>query len=80
VVADNVCIEGKTNITIKVGDNYIAIDSSGLKICAAKVVVESSSGTLDIKSAAAATFKAGATLDVEGTAPVTIKGAKVAIN
>ena len=79
LVADNVCIEGKTNITIKVGDNYIAIDSSGLKISAAQVVVESK-GTLDVKGTGPTTVKSDATVDVKGGGPVTVKGATVAIN
>jgi hypothetical protein len=79
VVADNVCIEAKTNITIKVGDNYIAIDSTGLKIGATKIEFESK-GTFDIKSTGPATVKSDATVDVKGSGPVTVKGATVAIN
>jgi type VI secretion system secreted protein VgrG len=79
LVADNVCIEAKTNITIKVGDNYIAIDSTGLKIEAAKIVVESK-GTLDVKGTGATTVKSDATIEVNATGTNTVKGATVLIN
>jgi hypothetical protein len=80
LVADNVCIEGKTNITIKVGSsNYIAINSEGIKIAAAKIVVEST-GTLDIKGGGPTTVKSDATMDVSASATMTVKGATVAIN
>jgi type VI secretion system secreted protein VgrG len=87
LVADNICIEGKTNITIKVGENYIAIDQTGLKIGTAGQMVLESKATLDIKGTAPTTLKSDATLEcgspattVKGDATLVLKGGTVAIN
>ncbi len=80
LLADNICIEAKTNITIKVGDNFIAIDSSGLKVGTSKQMVLESKDSLDIKGTKPVTVKSDATMEVSSSAAMTVKGATVAIN
>jgi type VI secretion system secreted protein VgrG len=63
--ADNIVIEGMTSITIKVGSNYIAIDSSGIKI--------GSTGTLDTESTGATTVKSTAPLSIQSQATGELK-------
>lgn len=93
--ADNIVIEGKTNVTIKVGQTHIALEAGGVKIgTSGQIKVESmgattikatgpmkveSSATTDIKGAAAS-LKADAMVEVNGSATVMVKGGIVMIN
>ncbi len=49
--AENIVIEGKTNVTIKVGSSYIAIEAGGITI--------GSSGPIEVKSDPQVTIKGG---------------------
>ena len=85
LVAKNVVIEGKETVTIKVGQNYIAIDKDGIKIGA-----EESTGTIDtvsngdttcksskdfnVAAAMNADFKGSAGITVESPATTAVKG------
>jgi type VI secretion system secreted protein VgrG len=68
--ADNVVIEGMTNVTIKVGQSYIAIESSGIKIGATQIEIEGQA-TIDAKSPMTT---------VKGDGQLTLKGGMVMIN
>ena len=63
--ADNIVIEGMTSITIKVGQNWIAIDAGGIKI--------NSTGTLDTVSTGPTTVKSTAPLSIQGEAEAELK-------
>ena len=63
--ADNIVIEGMTNVTIKVGSSYIAIEAGGITI--------GTSGTLELKSTGPMSATSNATLDLKATAPLTVK-------
>src|SRR5258706_13228009 len=85
--AENICIEGKTNITIKVGDSYIAIEKDGIKISTSGQIAIEATKTLDMKSTGAMTIKSDATAEMSSSATTvksdgatTIKGATVGIN
>ena len=83
--ADNIVIEGMTNVTIKVGGSSIAIDSTGLKIKAPQIVLqgdtkmEAKAPMIDIKADAKATVSSPMTT-VEGSGMMTVKGGVVMIN
>jgi type VI secretion system secreted protein VgrG len=66
--ADNIVIEGKTSITIKVGSNYIAIDKQGIKIGCEEPMATfetSSTGDTTVKASMNAKFESGMNLDVK---------------
>jgi len=68
--ADTIILSADTNITLCVGDSFIAIGSDGIKISAAKVVVEGGQS-----------FEAAApNASVEASAELTLKGGMVKIN
>lgn len=56
--ADNIVIEGLTNVTLKVGQSYIAIESSGITI--------GTTGTIELKASQQATVKADMGIDMKG--------------
>lgn len=62
--ADNLIIEGLSSITIKVGQSYVAIDSSGIKISATQLEFEGIA-TAEMKSPAT-TVKADGNLILKG--------------
>lgn len=66
VLAENICIEAKTNVTIKVGDSFIAIESGGITI--------GTSGTIELKSDGDTSVTAGANFKTESTANTEMKG------
>jgi len=68
----NICLEASTNITLKVGGSFIAIESGGITI--------SSTGDVKIESKASLKVTAGATADIKASGPTSIKGAVVKIN
>ena len=56
--ADNVVIEGMTNVTIKVGQSYVAIESGGIKIgTTGQIVLEAMNTT--VKGSAMTTIEGG---------------------
>ncbi len=81
IKADTLAIECDTNITLKVGESYIAIDSSGINIKTTKLTIETDAATeikagSDCKIEATAGFEAkGATAKVEGSGTADFKGA-----
>jgi type VI secretion system secreted protein VgrG len=77
--ADNVVIEATTNITIKVGQSYIAIEAGGISI--------GTTGTIDLKDSAGLTIQSDAQIQadapqttIKGDAMLTLKGGVVMIN
>ncbi len=77
--ADNIVIEGKTNVTVKVGESYIAIESGGIKIGTTGTLELESTGALSAKSDAQSELSSPQT-SVSGDTMVTIKGGQVMIN
>jgi len=68
--ASNIVIEATTNITIKVGSTYIAIEAGGIKISAPQVEIE---GLASLEAKSPLTT-------VKGDVTLTLKGAVVLIN
>ena len=87
IKAENICIEGKTNVTIKVGQSSIAIEAGGIKIATTGDIVFDAKGKIEGKGIAgvkmespAAAELAGTNTTVKGNAVVTIQGGMVKIN
>lgn len=85
--ADNIVIEGMTNVTVKVGQSYIAIEAGGIKIGTTGQIVLDAMNTVGVKGTAGVTVEspAQATLKsanttVKGDAMATIQGGLVKIN
>jgi len=70
IKADIIALEAATNITLKVGGSYIAIDSSSINIKTTNLTIETDANT---KITATANFEA------KGTAQAKLEGAMVAI-
>ena len=68
--ADNIVIEGMTNVTIKVGQSYIAIESGGISI--------GTTGTIELQDSAGLTITTGATASVKSTGAMTIQSSDAA--
>lgn len=91
--ADNIVIEAATNITLKVGGSWIAIEASSISSNSTDIDATGSSsfkvkaGDIDLAADKGFKAKGGATLDLEsgGTgslkaaAPLTVKGAQTLI-
>jgi type VI secretion system secreted protein VgrG len=77
--AENIVIEANTNVTIKVGSSYIAIESGGVKIGSSGTIELEATGALTIKSSAQTEVGAPQTT-VKGDSMVTIQGGQVMIN
>ena len=77
--AENVVIEGNTNVTIKVGSSYIAIESGGITIGTSGTLELNSSDALTAKSSASSKLSSPQTT-VSGDSTVTIQGGQVNIN
>lgn len=85
--ASNIVIEGTTNVTVKVGQSYIAIESGGIKIGTTGTIELEATSTLAAKGTAGVTIESPATTDVKGTmttvsgdAVLTLEGGLVKIN
>jgi len=85
--ATNIVIEGTTNVTVKVGQSYIAIEAGGIKIGTTGTLELESIGQLSIKGTAGAKVESPATVDLQGTktsvkgsAMVEVQGGLVKIN
>jgi len=83
----NIVIEAMTNVTIKVGQSYIAIEAGGIKIGTMGTLELESMGQLSIKGTAGTKVKSPANIDVQGTmtsvkgsAIVEVQGGLVKIN
>jgi type VI secretion system secreted protein VgrG len=63
--ADNIVIEGMTNVTIKVGSSFIAIEAGGISI--------GTSGTIDLTDSAGLTVKSSAQIQISDSAGLTVK-------
>ncbi len=70
--ADNIVIEALTNVTIKVGSSYIAIEAGGIKIGTTGTLELESTGPLSAKSQATANVESLNTT-VKGSAMVTVQ-------
>jgi type VI secretion system secreted protein VgrG len=71
--AENVVIEGTSNVTVKVGDSYIAIESGGIKIGTTGKIVLEATDKIEAKGTAGVKIE-GAQIDVKGDAQVTVDG------
>ena len=81
VKGDNLVIEGMTNVTVKVGQSFIAIEAGGIKIGTTGQIVLDAKGEVGIKGLAGVTVESDvrATLEslnttVKGDATVRISG------
>jgi type VI secretion system secreted protein VgrG len=64
--ADNIVIEGLSNVTVKVGQSYIAIEAGGIKI--------GTTGNIELESTGDTKIKATGNFKAEATANAEIKG------
>ncbi len=69
--ADNIVIEALTNVTIKVGESFIAIEAGGIKIGTNGKIVLDSKDTMNLKSMGA--------MSLESIMEYSAKGLKVAL-
>lgn len=78
ISGDNIVIEGATNVTIKVGDSFIAIQSDGIKIGTNGKIVLDAKQDIEIKTVM--NLKAEATIEMglKGTAGVKIESPAMA--
>jgi type VI secretion system secreted protein VgrG len=72
----NLVIEGTTNVTIKVGQSYIAIEAGGIKIGTTGTLELESMGQLSIKGTSGVKVESPATLEAESTM-TTVKGSAI---
>ena len=87
IKAANIVIEGTTNVTVKVGQSYIAIEAGGIKIGTMGTLELESMGQLSIKGTAGVKAESPAKVDLQGTmtsvkgsAMVEVQGGLVKIN
>lgn len=86
--ADNIVIEGKTNVTVKVGQSYIAIESGGIKIgTTGTLELEAQGNSVSVQGDTGVKVKSSAQVEVgspqttvKGDATLTLKGGMVQIN
>ncbi len=85
--ADNIVIEGKSNVTIKVGGSSIAIGPDGIAMKTSGTVKIEAGATLDLKATAPLTVQSSAMAEmkspmttVKGDGMLTLKGGMVMIN
>ena len=70
---DNIVIEAMTNVTVKVGQSYVAIEAGGIKIGTTGEIVLEATNTVGIKGTAGVTVESTAEVGVKGTAGVTVE-------
>ncbi len=87
IKADNLILEGKSSITLKVGGSTIAIDASGIEIKTGGSVKIDAGSTMDLVSKAPMNLKSNATAElnssmttVKGSGMVVVNGGLVKIN
>lgn len=85
--AANIVIEAMSNVTIKVGQSYVAIESGGIKIGTTGQIVLEGMNTVSVKGTAGLTLESAATAElkspmttVKGDAVLTVQGGMVKIN
>jgi type VI secretion system secreted protein VgrG len=85
--ASNIIIESTTNVTMKVGQSYIAIESGGIKIGTTGTIELEATSTLSAKGTAGVTIESPATTEVKGSMTtvsgdgvLTLEGGLVKIN
>jgi type VI secretion system secreted protein VgrG len=71
--AKNIVIEGTTNVTVKVGESFIAIESGGIKIGTTGKVVLDATNKLEMKGTAGVKMESPANMEIEGL-QTTVKG------
>jgi len=77
--AGNISIEAESNLTLYVGDSYISIEASGIKISTQGQIQVESDGPMSLQSSATAELKSPNTT-VKGDGTAVIKGGVVQIN
>ncbi len=88
IKATNICIEASDNITIKVGDSFIAIESSGIKIGTKGDIALDATGGISCKAMKDIELEATMNVKIKGTAGLTTetpamaehKGTKITVN
>jgi type VI secretion system secreted protein VgrG len=70
---DNIVIEAMTNVTIKVGQSYVAIEAGGIKIGTTGQIMLEATNTVDVKGTAGVTVESPAQATLKGTAGVTVE-------
>lgn len=70
--ADNIVIEAATNVTIKVGDSYIAIESSGITIGTTGDIEFLADGDIKAESGGDSTITADGNIELTSTGDTTI--------
>jgi len=70
--ADNIVIEGMTNVTIKVAQSYIAIDSTGISIGTSGTISLTDSQGLTVQSSAAISLQDSSGLTIESGAAISM--------
>ena len=70
---DNVVIEGMSNVTIKVGQSFIAIESPGIRIGTNGQIVLEAKSTISAKGTAGVTIESPAQAEIK-SAKTTVKG------
>lgn len=85
--ADNIVIEGKSNVTIKVGGSTIAIGPDGIEMKTSGTMKIEAGATMDLKAKAPLTVESSAMAEVKspmttvkGDGMLTLKGGMVMIN
>jgi len=88
IKGENIVIEATQNITINVGDSYIAIESGGIKVATNGDIVLEAKGNLKMEAMTNASVKGTAGLKLESPAPaelssgaiLTLRGSLIKIN
>ncbi|HAV64561.1 MAG TPA: type VI secretion system tip protein VgrG [Verrucomicrobiales bacterium] len=85
--ADNIVIEGQTNVTVKVGGSSIAIGADGIALKTDGTIKIEAGATMDLKATAPLSMESSATAElkspattVKGDGMLTLKGGAVMIN
>jgi type VI secretion system secreted protein VgrG len=71
--ATNIVIEGTTNVTIKVGQSFVAIEAGGIKIGTTGKIVLDAKANVEIKGMAGVKVESPAQVQVQGT-QTSVKG------
>jgi type VI secretion system secreted protein VgrG len=84
---NNVVIEGMTNVTIKVGQSYLAMEASGIKIGSMGTIELEALGRVEVTGTSGVKIESPATAEIEststtvkGNAMLTLQGGLVKIN
>jgi type VI secretion system secreted protein VgrG len=81
--ADNIVLEGLTNVTIKVGNNYIAIEKDGIKIGCEEggaTIATSSTGDTKIDSQANLNMSSTQATKIEATSEMKLGAPKITVS